>query len=105
MGGGTGTGLILTPPYLLPTYISPQPAAKVGSLRYLERWSGAGSSGRYWYDTAFAFPDIPADDHFVVRGSQVAAASDAIGGSITQTVTSAYTMASVGDGARAQRRP
>jgi hypothetical protein len=72
VGGGTGTGLILGPPYLLPTYISPQPAAKVGSLRYLERWSGAGSSGRYWYDTAFAFPDIPASEHFVVRGSQVA---------------------------------
>ena len=72
-GGGTGTGLILTPPYLLPTYISPQPAPKVGQLRYLERWSGAASSGRYWYDTAFGFPDIPPSEHFVVHSSQVAA--------------------------------
>ena len=71
-GGGTATGLILTPPEMLPTYISPQPAAKVGQLRYLERWSGAASSGRYWYDAAFGFPGIPPSEHFVVRGSQVA---------------------------------
>jgi hypothetical protein len=71
-GGGTATGLIVTQPYLLPTYISPQPRPKAGGLRYLERWSGAGSSGRYWYDAAFTFPDIPPSEHFVVRGSQVA---------------------------------
>jgi hypothetical protein len=71
-GGALGTGLTTTPPYLLPLYISPQPAAKVGRLRYLERWSGAAPHGGYWYDTAFASRDIPASEHFVVQPSQVA---------------------------------
>jgi hypothetical protein len=72
VGDGTRTGLILTPPDMLPTYVSPQPVPKVSDLRYLERWSGATSSGRFWYDTAFAFPDIPPSEHFVVHRSQVA---------------------------------
>lgn len=72
VGGGTATGLILGPPELLPVYVSPQPTAKVGQLRYLSRWSGVSFSGRYAYDTAFTFPDIPRDEHFVVKQSQLA---------------------------------
>ncbi|HEV2376677.1 MAG TPA: hypothetical protein VGS19_31450 [Streptosporangiaceae bacterium] len=72
VNGGTATGLIIGPPDMLPVYISPQPTAQVGQLRYLSRWSGASFSGRYAYDTAFAFPDIPRGERFVVRQSQLA---------------------------------
>jgi hypothetical protein len=71
-GGGTLAGLLDSAPAgLSPVYVSPQPAPKVGRLRYLTQWLGKASGG-HWYDTAFAYPDIPADEHFVARSSQLA---------------------------------
>jgi hypothetical protein len=73
-GGTTSMGGLLDsdPSGVPPTYVSPQPAAKVGRLRYLASWLGEPPRGGYQYDTAFTFADIPADEHFVARSSQLA---------------------------------
>jgi hypothetical protein len=55
-----------------PVYVSPRPAPQVGGLRYLVQWTRWSAGSAYQYDTAFAFHNIPADEHFVVHRSQVA---------------------------------
>jgi hypothetical protein len=74
--GSAGFGFLDGWPGVTPTYVSPQPAAKVGRLRYLVHWTGGPLTGDhvhgYVYEAAFASPNIPADEHFVVHASQVA---------------------------------
>jgi hypothetical protein len=56
-------------------YLSPQPAAKVGTSHFVVQWDAAApdGSGAYRYDVAFASDNgIPADQHHVVRRNQLA---------------------------------
>lgn len=71
-GPGFTTGLVNDLGLAVSTYVNAQPASKVGRLRYMLRWSGAAPSGAYRYDAAFATPNIPASERFVVRNGQVA---------------------------------
>jgi hypothetical protein len=59
----------------VPTYVNPQPPAKVGRLRYVLWWVGGGpASGEpYGYDAAFAANQIPASERYVISAGQVAA--------------------------------
>jgi hypothetical protein len=68
------TAGILTWNPTLPLYVNSQPAAAVGRLHYLLQWGGAPppGGGAYRYDVAFAAGDIPADEHFAARVSQLA---------------------------------
>jgi hypothetical protein len=74
--GSFGFGFLDGWPGVTPTYVNPQPAAKVGQLRYLVRWTGGpgrrDSFHGYAYEAAFVYPNIPADEHLVVRAGQVA---------------------------------
>ena len=55
-------------------YVNAQPAATTGKLRYVAQWGGTAPSASdgYRYDAAFGFDHIPADEHFIVRDSQIA---------------------------------
>jgi hypothetical protein len=71
--GGDAFSANFTAP--VPMYVSPQPAAKVGTSHYVVQWDATapGGSGAYRYDVAFASDNgIPADQHHVVRPNQLA---------------------------------
>jgi hypothetical protein len=53
-----------------PLYVTPQPAAQVGRLRYVVQWGGAGTG--YRYDLAFGADQVAANQTYAVRSSDVA---------------------------------
>lgn len=55
-------------------YVAPEPAAPAGTLRYYVEWQGIapGASPAYRYDVAFGSDDVPADEAYTVRTSQLA---------------------------------
>jgi hypothetical protein len=55
-------------------YVAPEPAAPAGTLRYDVEWQGVppGTSPAYRYDVAFGSDDVPADETYTVRSSQLA---------------------------------
>ena len=57
-----------------PLYISPTAKPPVGAVRLQASWSGVGPTAgpAYRYDTSFSTTDIPADEAYVVRSSQLA---------------------------------
>jgi hypothetical protein len=59
----------------VPTYVNPQPPAKVGRLRYVLWWVAGGPASRhpYGYDAAFAAGRIPENERFALSPGQVAA--------------------------------
>lgn len=78
IGGAVGTTeLGPANPYGAPPvslYVAPEPAAPAGTLRYYVEWQGIppGTSPAYRYDVAFGSDDVPADEAYTVRASQLA---------------------------------
>lgn len=60
-----------------PMYVTPQPAARVGALRYVVQWGGVGPAaampGPYRYDVAFGSDQVPADEAYTVGPGDLAA--------------------------------
>jgi hypothetical protein len=73
-GNGFLTGLASFGPPVPPVFVSAQPVPRVGRLHDQFQWGGVAppAGNAYRYDVAFASHDIPADEHFTVRASQIA---------------------------------
>jgi hypothetical protein len=69
-GHYSGTGIL---GFSTPTYVNPVAAPPVGSVELQLSWSGVGSASgpAYRYDVGFSTKNVPADETYVVRPSQV----------------------------------
>lgn len=53
-----------------PLYVTPQPAAQVGKLRYVVQWGGVGTG--YRYDLAFGAAQVAADQTYAAASTELA---------------------------------
>jgi hypothetical protein len=57
-----------------PLYVNPQPAARVGALRFVVLWTGLATNAAdaYRYDVAFHADRVPVDETYAARPEQLA---------------------------------